>query len=60
MSAPRPESYILSLFDNVDDLTTYCMADNAQKDIIAENLLAKLQDEGKSIPGMACDIKRQK
>ena len=56
----RPESYILSLFDNIDDLTAYCMADNEQKDAIAEKLIAKLQEEGKSIPGMSCDIKRQK
>ena len=60
MSVSRPESFILSLFDDIDDLTDYCLADNAQKDVIAEKLLAKLQDEGKSIPGMACDIQRQK
>lgn len=59
MSTSRPESFILSLFDTVDDLTAYCMADNTQKEVIAEKLLAKLQNEGKNIPGMMCNIKRQ-
>ena len=60
MSASRPESFILSLFDTVDDLTAYCMADNEQKEVIAEALLAWLQAEGKAVPGMTCDVKLQK
>lgn len=61
MSVSRPESFVLSLFDNIDDLTAYCMADNAGKQVIAESLIAKLQNEGNGVPGMTCDIKtRQK
>ena len=53
------ESAILSLFDNVDDLADYCIADNQQKAVILGELVARLTKEGKSIPGMVCNHKRR-
>lgn len=54
-----PESFVLSLFDNIDDLTDYCMADNQQKAEIIKKVVDRLTQEGKSIPGMICITQRQ-
>jgi hypothetical protein len=54
-----PESAILSLFDNVDDLTEYCIADNQQKAVIIRELVDRLIKEGKSVPGMVCNHTRR-
>ena len=40
-----PESAIISLFDTVDDLTEYCIADNQQKAVIIRELVARLIKE---------------
>jgi len=53
------ESAILSLFDTVDALTEYCIADNQQKAVIIRELVDRLIKEGKSVPGMVCNNTRR-